>query len=187
MHCNHLVALYANYCKARQIDLYIVYCTTGKIACIKFIIHKKNVSFRMSQYHNIMRHKSTNQIMIQVLDDEFDIVNIIKLYLKQAGIRNVLGFTDPLLALEHFRINCKDYSLVISDIRMPGMNGFEFVRKVREINPAINVLLMSAFEINSTELSVGLGGINIQGFIQKPVSLLELGSIVQKQLKIKIL
>ena len=131
-------------------------------------------------------NKATNQMMIQVVDDEFDILNVINLYLRQVGL-NVFGFTDPNLALEHFRINCKDYILVVSDIRMPGMNGFEFVRKVREISPAIKVLLMSAFEVNSTELSIGLGGAKIEGFIQKPISLRKLSSIVQKQLEIKIL
>lgn len=130
--------------------------------------------------------KATNQMLIQVVDDEFEILNIIKLYLQKVGL-NVFGFTDPNLALEHFRINCKDYILVVSDIRMPGMNGFEFVRKVREISPAIKVLLMSAFEVNSTELSIGLGGAKIEGFIQKPISLRKLSSMVQKQLEIKIL
>ena len=120
--------------------------------------------------------------MIQVVDDEFDIVNVIKLYLQGKGL-NVFGFTDPLLALEHFRINCKKYSLIISDIRMPGINGFEFVRKIREIWPAVKILLMSAFEINSTELSAGLGENEIQGFIQKPIALDELGNIVQSQIK----
>src|ERR687887_2206647 len=120
---------------------------------------------------------------ILVLDDEFDIINPIKHSLEKIGL-HVYAFTDPLLALEHFRINCKNYILVISDIRMPGMNGFEFVRKIREISPAIKVLLMSAFEINSTELSAGLGEAKIEGFIQKPISLRELSSIVQKQLEI---
>jgi DNA-binding NtrC family response regulator len=131
-------------------------------------------------------HKSSNQMMIQVVDDDFDIVNIIKLYLQKVGL-NVFGFTDPNLALEHFRINYKDYILIVSDIRMPGMNGFEFVRKVREISPTIKILLMSAFEINSTELSVGLGETKIEGFIQKPISLREMTSIVQKQLEIKMM
>jgi DNA-binding response OmpR family regulator len=130
--------------------------------------------------------KSSNQMMIQVVDDDFDILNIIKLYLQKAGL-NVFGFTDPNLALEHFRINYKDYILIVSDIRMPGMNGFEFVRKVREISPTIKILLMSAFEINSTELSVGLGETKIEGFIQKPISLREMTSIVQKQLEIKMM
>jgi CheY-like chemotaxis protein len=121
---------------------------------------------------------------ILVLDDEFDIINPIKHSLQRIGL-HVYAFTDPNLALEHFRINCKDYILVVSDIRMPGMNGFEFVRRVREINPAIKVLLMSAFEINSTELSIGLGGAKIEGFIQKPISLHELNTIVKKQLEIK--
>jgi CheY-like chemotaxis protein len=118
---------------------------------------------------------------ILVLDDEFDIINPIKHSLQGIGL-HVYAFTDPNLALEHFRINCKDYILVISDIRMPGMNGFEFVRRVREIRPAIKVLLMSAFEINSTELSVGLGGAKIEGFIQKPISLREFNIAVQKHI-----
>ena len=131
-------------------------------------------------------NKATNKMLIQVVDDELDILIVIKMYLQRVGL-NVFGFTDPNLALEHFHINCKDYILVVSDIRMPGMNGFEFVRKVREISPAIKVLLMSAFEANSTELSIGLGGAKIEGFIQKPISLRKLSSIVQKQLEIKML
>jgi len=127
-------------------------------------------------------NKASDQRMIQVVDDEFDIVNVIKLYLQEKGL-NVFGFTDPQLALEHFRINYKSYSLIISDIRMPGMNGFEFVGKIKEICPAVKVLLMSAFEINSTELSAGLRENIIQGFIQKPIALDELGNIVQRQLK----
>ena len=118
---------------------------------------------------------------ILILDDELDIINPIKHSLEKIGL-HVYAFTDPLLALEHFRINCKDYILVLSDIRMPGMNGFEFVRKVREISPAVKVLLMSAFEINSTELSIGLGGAKIEGFIQKPISLRELNIVVQKHI-----
>ncbi|MFL6413648.1 MAG: response regulator [Nitrososphaeraceae archaeon] len=123
---------------------------------------------------------------ILVLDDEFDIINPIKHSLQRIGL-HVYAFTDPNLALEHFRINCKDYILVVSDIRMPGMNGFEFVRKVREISPAIKVLLMSAFEVNSTELSIGLGGTKIDGFIQKPISLRKLSRMIQKQLEIETL
>jgi DNA-binding NtrC family response regulator len=129
-------------------------------------------------------NKTSDQRMIQVVDDEFDIVNVIKLYLQGKGL-NVFGFTDPLLALEHFRINCKNYMLIISDIRMPGMNGFEFVRKVREIIPTIKVLLMLAFEVNSVELSEDLRGNKIVAFIQKPITLDELGNIVQAQLKPK--
>jgi DNA-binding NtrC family response regulator len=138
------------------------------------------------QLDNRNNIKPANQMMIQVVDDEFDIVNIIKLYLQGIGY-NAFGFMDSSLAFEHFRINCKNYTLVISDIRMPGINGFELARKIREINPAIKVLLMSAFEVNSTELAACLGSTRIDGFIQKPVALHELKTIVQEQLEMKTL
>jgi len=116
---------------------------------------------------------------ILVLDDDFDINNIIKLALQNHGY-NVFGFTDPLLALEHFRINHSTYSLVLSDLRMPVMNGFEFVRKVKKMNPKIKVLLMTAFEINAMEFTRVLPKPKIDGFIQKPISLRKLNGIIDK-------
>jgi CheY-like chemotaxis protein len=64
---------------------------------------------------------------ILVLDDEFDVMNIIKLGLQKKGSFEVYGFTDPMLALEHLKADPNRYSLIISDIRMPKMNGYEFV------------------------------------------------------------
>jgi CheY-like chemotaxis protein len=101
-----------------------------------------------------------------VLDDDFDINNLIKVALQNHGY-NVFGFTDPLLALEHFKINLSIHSLVMSDLRMPLMNGFEFVRKVKKMNPKIKVLLMTAFEINDREFTRVLPELKIEGFIQK--------------------
>jgi DNA-binding NtrC family response regulator len=111
--------------------------------------------------------------------------NQIKRFLEAMDGLKVYAFTDPFAALDYFNSDCKDRHIVISDIRMSGMNGFEFVRKVREIIPTIKVLLMSAFEVNSTELSKDLRGNKIQTFIQKPIALDELGNIVQAQLKTK--
>jgi DNA-binding NtrC family response regulator len=124
-----------------------------------------------------MWNMTLNHKSILVLDDEFDIVALIKQSLQRAGL-HVYAFTDPLLALEHFKLNCKHYILVLSDVRMPGMDGF--VRKLNEISSTIKVLLMSAFEINSAELSTALGSVHINGFIQKPISLSELNSIIRK-------
>jgi CheY-like chemotaxis protein len=63
----------------------------------------------------------------------------------------VFGFTDPSLALEHFRINSEQYSLVISDLRMPEINGYEFIRTVKEIKPEVKVFFMTASERNDIE------------------------------------
>jgi DNA-binding response OmpR family regulator len=79
---------------------------------------------------------------ILVLDDEPDITALIKTTLQRRGYPNVFGFTDPILALEHFKLNSKDYGLVISDIRMPAMNGFEFIRKVKEIDSSSSVKII---------------------------------------------
>jgi DNA-binding response OmpR family regulator len=83
-----------------------------------------------------------------VLDDDFDISLLVKQVLQKHRFKNIFAFTDPLLALEHFKINHKEYSHIISDIRMPTMNGFEFVREARKINPKVMLLLMTAFEID---------------------------------------
>jgi DNA-binding NtrC family response regulator len=119
---------------------------------------------------------------ILVVDDEFDIVNIIKQVLQKQGF-TTYAFTDPLLALEHLKTNSKSYGLVLVDVRMPAMNGFELVKKIKSMHPTIKILLMSAFEFNDIELSRALTSIKIDGYIQKPVSTKELVNIIEKHLQ----
>jgi CheY-like chemotaxis protein len=121
---------------------------------------------------------ATHKVVL-VLDDELDVVAVMKHSLQKHGY-HVFGFTDPLLALEHLIINSKDYSLVISDIRMPVMNGLEFVKKVREILPSIKILLMSAFDIKDSQFSKILLPLKVDGCIQKPISLKVMIRILQK-------
>jgi DNA-binding response OmpR family regulator len=109
---------------------------------------------------------------ILVVDDEFDVNTLIKMSLQKRGY-DVFGFTDPLLALEHFHINKSNYSLVISDIRMP-----EFVGKARIINLEVKILLMTAFEIDDQEFAGVTSKLKIDGYIQKPISMGKLNGII---------
>ena len=116
---------------------------------------------------------------ILVLDDDFDITTLIKIALQRHGY-DVFGFTDPFLALEHFKINHSTYSLVISDLRMPSMSGFQFIQNIKIIRPKINVLLMSAFDvIGDSEFSTHSSEYEIDGFLQKPISIEKLNSIIK--------
>ncbi len=78
---------------------------------------------------------------ILIVDDEFDIIRIFKQALKKKGF-HVFGFTDPLLAVKHFQINVKRYGLVISDPRMPAMNGYKF-RSQRDQNRNKKIFIYS--------------------------------------------
>lgn len=120
----------------------------------------------LNRNRNITEYKPK----VLVLDDDFDLANLVKEILQKDNFKNVFAFTDPLLALEHFRMNQKDYSLIISDIRMPTMNGFEFVREARKINSKVKILLMTAFEIDDKEFARLLPKPEIDGLIRKPAS-----------------
>jgi CheY-like chemotaxis protein len=74
-----------------------------------------------------MTSNSTTKSILAV-DYEWDIVNLIKHILETNEVK-VCTFTDALAALEHFKSNSRYYILVLSDIRMPFMNGYEFVNK----------------------------------------------------------
>ena len=103
---------------------------------------------------------------IVLVDDELDIVNSVRRWLKADGF-DVYGFTNPLQALEYFQNNYDKIDLVISDIRMPGMNGYELVKKVKAIRPEIKVVFMTALEFTE-DMSEILPSIKIDGFMLKP-------------------
>lgn len=121
-----------------------------------------------------MRPKS-----ILLVDDEHDIVIILKRALEKAGF-SVFGFTDPLLALEHFKINASLYGLVLLDVRMPQISGIELARIVRKTSPTIRILLMSAFEMKDLNIEPSLA---ISDLLQKPLSPEELKNVVAKYLE----
>jgi DNA-binding NtrC family response regulator len=121
---------------------------------------------------------TSNHKSIVVVDDEPDIVNQIKRSLEAMDGLKVYTFTDPFAALEHFSSDCKDHHIVICDIRMPGMNGYEFVKQVKKINPQVKIILMSSFEIDDNTLLDVLPNAKIDTFLQKPFSLDTLTNIV---------
>lgn len=66
---------------------------------------------------------------------------------------------------------------------MPGMTGFEFVRRLKGLNSEVKVLFMSAFDINDIDFSKVLPSyIKIDGYIRKPFLLKELIKLIDKQL-----
>jgi two-component system, cell cycle response regulator CpdR len=123
-----------------------------------------------------------NRNSILVVDDEYDIVGIIKEVLEGENYP-IIGFTEPLLALEHFKANYVSYILVVSDWRMPLMNGFDFAKSVRQIKSDIKVLIMTAFSIeDDSDFTTMLESQNIDGFIQKPFSIKNLKNTVKNHM-----
>lgn len=146
------------------------------------MFRKKDNDYYSNDYDNEdNNHKDYYNKNIMVLDDESDLATIVKEILQRNGFKNVFAFTNPLLAMEHFKINHKDYSLVISDIRMPSMNGFEFVQNITRVKPDIKVLLMTVFDINNDDddlLNMNQNyNSNVSGIIKKPVSTKQLAKI----------
>ena len=124
-----------------------------------------------------------NNKSILAVDDENAIVDIIKQSLQRQEFK-VCTFTDPFKALAHFNSTSKEdyHDIVLSDIRMPSMNGYEFVRKVKERDPKVKVVLMSAFEINEKEFHNLLPDVKVDAFLQKPFSLESLRNIVNEKM-----
>jgi DNA-binding NtrC family response regulator len=118
---------------------------------------------------------------ILLLDDDFDIITVFRIGLEDKGF-HVSGFTDPLLALDHFQMKSEQFGLVISDIRMPVINGYDFIKKVKEMKPEVKVFLMTAFKIDDVEFRRELPLVKVDEIIHKPISLEDFTSMVIKHI-----
>ena len=108
-----------------------------------------------------------------VVDDDSDIVQVLKIGLLKNRFL-VEAFTNPDEALQSFKANAESYCLMLSDVRMPSMSGIQLAKKVKEINPAVKTVLMTAFEIRDSEFSTVFPSTQVDGFVQKPVGIKEL-------------
>ena len=108
---------------------------------------------------------------ILLVEDEKDLLCLIQKYFKKNGLY-VRAYTNPLLALEEFMKNIDDngYDLVISDFRMPEMNGIELATLIRKMNKYIPIILMTAYDAIDIDPFV-LKFLNIDDIITKPIRL----------------
>jgi DNA-binding NarL/FixJ family response regulator len=81
---------------------------------------------------------------------------------------------NPQEALQSFKANAESYCLVLLDIKMPALSGIQLARKLKEVNPNVKVLLLTALGIRDNEVSDVSSSTNVDGFIQKSVGNKEL-------------
>lgn len=102
------------------------------------------------------------------VDDEPDITLTFKIALHSTGLFEVYTFNEPLQALANFKSGF--YHLVLTDIKMPKMNGYEFRQKIKEIDNDIKICFLTASEIYHGDCEQK--GTNC--FIKKPLAIDEL-------------
>jgi DNA-binding NtrC family response regulator len=127
---------------------------------------------------------STNKRIVSIVDDDIYIAQLFHEALSENidGI-SVFSFNDPVMAFEHFTENKENYALVISDLRMPGLNGLELLKKVKTSNPKVRTILMSAYNFEEEELyqSYMIEAV-INSTIGKPVTINRLYQTVRYEL-----
>ncbi len=119
---------------------------------------------------------------IIVIDDEIDLASLFKEFLKKEGY-NVVSFTDPELAFEYYAETADKISLILTDLRMPGMSGLQLAKNIREINSKVNIFLMTAFNTSELRDNEDFKKAKIDRLIQKPVRFTDLRQMINESLK----
>jgi DNA-binding NtrC family response regulator len=110
-----------------------------------------------------------------IVDDEPDIASALKVGLQRSGI-DVSAFSDPVKALEELKKH--NYDLVITDIRMPNMTGFELYQKMRQHGIRTPVIFMTAFDIYQSEFEKMFPHIEPVALLKKPIGVAEFARCV---------
>lgn len=125
---------------------------------------------------NIAKHK----YLIMLVDDEADTTLTLKEGLEGTGFALVDAFNDPLLALSAFKPGI--YDLLLLDIKMNKMGGFELFREIQKKDKNVNACFITAYEIYYESLKHEFPGLNVGCFITKPI---DIDSLV-KRIKIEL-
>ena len=127
-----------------------------------------------------MSSAMTRKKRILIVDDEKDITRTFKIGLEQQGFE-VITYNDPELALSQFKENWFD--LLLLDIRMPKISGFELYRRLKKIDSKPKVCFITAFDVYYDEFKKVFPSMEVKCFLRKPISISDLIEQVKLQFK----
>jgi CheY-like chemotaxis protein len=116
---------------------------------------------------------------ILIVNDNVDIARLFKSSLERSGFV-VDDFSDPVIALSIYKAGVCD--LLLLDIRMPKMNGFEFYREIKNRDERLKVCFITAYEEYRLEFAKLFPNSEVDCFIKKPIELRTLAKIVKSKL-----
>ena len=119
---------------------------------------------------------------VLLVDDELDIVYLVKVGLERKGFE-VDSYIDPILALHNFKRGT--YQLLILDIKMPKMNGLDFLDKIKKEDDKIKVCFFTASEeFASNYKNVFKNSQDKFLFISKPISIPKMTKHIEQFLRL---
>ena len=116
---------------------------------------------------------------ILLVDDEYDIALAFKISLENNGF-TVDTFNDPEEALSNFKAGLFD--LLLIDVKMPKMNGFELYREIEKIDNKAKVCFITAFEVYYKSLRELFPTMRIDCYIKKPITTDDLVQRIKSEL-----
>jgi CheY-like chemotaxis protein len=116
-------------------------------------------------------------IRILVVDDEYFMRDLSSTIFTSMG-HTVTACKDGFEALDAYRDDWRSYDLVVLDMVMPGMNGKELFRKLKEINPGVIAVLASGYSTDADARDLLEGG--VRAFIPKPFGKPELAALIEE-------
>ena len=179
-------------CRFEELDGY--YSGVGRYSYPIYSLSKRtqpvNVRNSLTQQEDdlakknaVERHRKPSKTPnILLIDDEHDDLFVLEKFLTREGF-GVKSFSNSREALEHFsRTNPSFYDLIISDIRMPEINGLELYLSLKAIKNDVKILFASAIELAEEILSV-MPGVRREQLIKKPVEQKVFIDLVKKTIR----
>jgi two-component system nitrogen regulation response regulator NtrX len=77
--------------------------------------------------------------------------------------------TDSVMAIERIKLRKDDYQMIICDLRMPRVSGYELTKVAKALNPSVVVLLVSAFEVSASDVARAVSPYHADELVKKPM------------------
>jgi CheY-like chemotaxis protein len=144
--------------------------------------HESNKTRRNSNNEGgvLANTRSNSQNRIMIVDDEHDIARLFATSLERDGFV-VDVFNEPLSALSNYKAGL--YDLLLLDIKMPHMNGFELCQKIKDMDHQVKVCFITAYEESLNDMKKLFPSLEeVDCFLRKPIEMHNLVKIVKSKL-----